>query len=156
MVAKFYKREGQQQWQRYCCFLTGSVTAYICVILFIHRNEQLLPFKAARFRLLCNCSILDATVLPPYMEANIQQGIIDTPQLHGSTTRVAQWGDVLTNLQQRFNGPECWAWTVRFQVQTTAPAVWIWETYLTLNSLPSHDGKGQNVIEEKDFQNAIQ
>lgn len=76
----------------------------ICAISLICCNEQLLPFKAALFRLLCNCSRLDATVIPPYMEANIQQGIIDTPQLHGSTTRVAQWGDVLTNLQQRFNG----------------------------------------------------
>lgn len=66
-------------------------------------NEQLLPFKAARFRLWCHCSRLDATASPPYMEANIQQGITDTPQLHGSTTRVAPWGDVLTKPQQRFN-----------------------------------------------------
>lgn len=67
-------------------------------------NEQLLPFKAARFRPGCHCSSLDAAAIPPYMEANIQQGITDTPQLHGSATRVAPWGDVLTNPQQRFNG----------------------------------------------------
>lgn len=71
---------------------------------FFAATNNCCPFKAARFRLPCNCRGLDARVIPPYMEANIQQGIIDTPQLHGSTTGVAQWGDVLTNLQQRFNG----------------------------------------------------
>lgn len=43
-------------------------------------------------------------MIPPYMETNIQQGIIDTSQLHGSTAKVAQWRGVLTNLQLRFNG----------------------------------------------------
>lgn len=66
-------------------------------------NEQLLPFKATGFSPWCHCSSLDATATPPYMEANTQQGITDTPQLHGSTTRAAPWGDVLTNPQQRFN-----------------------------------------------------
>lgn len=40
---------------------------------------------------------VNAAAIPPYMEANIQRGIIDTSQLQSPTTAVAQWGDVLKN-----------------------------------------------------------
>lgn len=38
---------------------------------------------------------MNTAAIPPYMEANVQRGIIDTSQLQSPTTAVAQWGDVL-------------------------------------------------------------
>lgn len=116
--------------ERGATMLVNKLTYGHSAISLIRSREQLLPFKADPSRPWRNCSGLDATVIPPHTGANIQQGIIDTPQLHGSTGRAAPWGDVLTNLEQRFNGLSAGAWIARFQVQTTDAAVWV-ETHLT-------------------------
>lgn len=91
-------------------------------------NEQLLSLKVAPFRL-CNqwgklFSRLDAAVIPPYMEVNIQQGIIDTSQVHGSTTSVARWGDVLTNLDQKQHNCYRDGYRQGLQVQMSGLSVW--------------------------------
>lgn len=67
----------------------------------VRRLEQQLLFKSDPQRLVGRVGEIvpgggfNAAAIPPYMEANIQRGIIDTSQLQSPTAAVAQWGDVL-------------------------------------------------------------
>lgn len=60
--------------------------------LLVSIGEQLLPLRS-RLSIGEDCPAdWNATVIPPFMEANAQQGIIYTSQLQSSATTVAQWG----------------------------------------------------------------